>query len=195
MMYRLFRVFFRCFFKVLYRYQAYGLENIPRQGPVILCSNHISLLDPPFVGTPLERRVCFMAKAELFKIPIFGWAIRKFGAFPVQRGGVSRASIRHSLQLLLEGKVLGIFPEGSRSNMRGAGQKGAASLALRSQATVIPTAIIGQFKLFRRMVIAYGEPIDLSAITEHTSHDLEQATELIMNGIRRLQQQYGSSLD
>lgn len=191
MLYRTFRIFFRIFFNSLYRLKVYGTEHIPEQGAVILCSNHISLLDPPIVGTPLQRKVHYMAKAELFNIPLFGRLITKFGAFPVKRGGVSRESIRHCLALLADGKVLGVFPEGSRHNKTGKGQKGAASLALKSNATVIPVAIIGQYKLFRRMKIAYGEPIDLREYADdHTSQGLERVTELIMSNIEALKHKY-----
>lgn len=196
MLYRCFRVFFRIFFATLYRLEAHGTENIPEQGPVIICANHISLLDPPIVGTPLNRKVHYMAKAELFKIPVFNWIIAALGAFPVKRGGVSKESIRYSLRLLDEGKMLGIFPEGSRRNTTGAGQRGAASLALRSRATVIPSAIIGEYKLFRKMRIVYGKPIDLSSFSDHTtSHDHTRMTELIMSGIRELQQQAEEQID
>lgn len=184
-LYRFGRAVCRMFFKTFYRIQSSGQENIPREGAVILCSNHISTLDPPLVGIPLERKVHFMAKAELFKVPLFGKLIANLGAFPVKRGGVSKESIRHALQLLEEGGVLGIFPEGTRGG--GMGKKGAASLALRSGATVIPVAIIGNYKLFAKLRIVYGKPVNLSAMREAAnSESLELATEHIMASIRQL---------
>ncbi|MDF2713315.1 MAG: plsC [Paenibacillus sp.] len=184
-LYRFGRWVCRVYFKTFYRIEASGQENIPSEGAVILCSNHISTLDPPLVGTPLERKVFFMAKAELFKIPLFGPLIAGLGAFPVKRGGVSKESIRHALQLLGDGGVLGIFPEGTRGG--GMGKKGAASLAVRSGATVIPVAIIGKYKLFGKLKVVYGKPVDLSAMREAANSDsLEQATEHIMASIRKL---------
>lgn len=163
------------------------MDNIPLKGPVILCANHISLLDPPIVGTPLKRKVYYMAKAELFRIPGLGWLIRQFGAFPVKRGGVSKDSIRHSIQLLKNGSMLGIFPEGTRRNAGGVGQKGAASLALKSNAVVIPVAIIGEYKWFKSMYIQYGTPVDLSEFSENISaQNLEKATEKIMTSVREM---------
>lgn len=185
MLYRVLRVIARGLFFVLYRLKAIGLENIPSEGPVILCSNHISNIDPPLLGTPLDREIHYMAKAELFRVPGLRWLITKLGAFPVKRGGVSKESIRLALQLLQEGKMLGIFPEGTRGNT-GIGKKGAASLALKSNATVIPVAIIGNYVPFRRMTIVFGRPIDLGPFAEGSSEKLEQATELIMDNIRRL---------
>lgn len=179
------RVVCRLFFGTFFPIEASGQHHIPDRGAVILCANHISSLDPPLVGTPLNRMVHFMAKAELFNIPLFGTMIGKLGAFPVKRGGVSKESIRHALQMLGEGGILGIFPQGSRGGSMG--KKGAASLAMRSGATVIPVAIIGSYKLFRKMKIVYGKPLDFSALRETSGSDLlEQATEHIMSSIREL---------
>ncbi|MDF2657662.1 MAG: 1-acyl-sn-glycerol-3-phosphate acyltransferase [Paenibacillus sp.] len=184
-LYRFGRFVCRVFFNTFFRLEVSGTENVPEQGAVILASNHISTLDPPLVGTPLKRVVRFMAKEELFKVPVLGTIIRNVGAFPVKRGGVSKESIRHALQLLKEGGVMGIFPEGTRGG--GMGKKGAASLALRSGAVVIPVGIIGNYKMFSKIKIVYGKPVDLSAYRESTSSDsLEQATEHIMSSIREL---------
>lgn len=186
MLYRLGRGLFRIYFYTLLRLRVIGTLNVPAEGPVVLCANHTSLWDPPLLGTPLERKVHFMAKAELFDIPIFGTMISKVGAFPVKRGGVSKESIRLAISLLKEGSVMGIFPEGSRSNAGGMGKKGAASLALKSGAVVVPVAIIGNYSLFRPMTIVYGTPVDISEFAGASSDDLEQATDKIMMVIRSI---------
>jgi 1-acyl-sn-glycerol-3-phosphate acyltransferase len=186
MIYRILRVVARVFFGVVFRLQVSGLENIPRQGPVVICSNHISNWDPPLLGTPLPRKIHYMAKEELFRIPGLAWLITALGAFPVKRGGVSKESIRVALRLLEEGHMLGIFPQGTRGETGGMGKKGAASLAIRTNAIVIPTAIIGEYRLFRRMKIVFGEPIDLDEYKNGTSESLEKATDRIMEGIRKL---------
>jgi len=186
MLYRIGRALFRFIFTVFFRMRAIGMENVPKDGAVVLCGNHTSFLDPPLLGTPLRRKVHFMAKAELFEIPVLGTIISKVGAFPVKRGGVSRESIRLAVQLLRDGNMLGVFPEGSRSNAGGMGKKGAASLALKAGAAVVPVAIVGTYSLFRRMTIVYGAPLDLSAYAGASSEDLELATEAIMKEIRRL---------
>jgi 1-acyl-sn-glycerol-3-phosphate acyltransferase len=186
MLYRLGRFLFRLYFYTLLRLRVVGKENVPAEGPVVLCGNHTSLLDPPLLGTPLERKVYFMAKAELFDIPIFGTLLSKLGAFPVKRGGVSKESIRLAISLLKGGSMMGIFPEGTRSNAGGMGKKGAASLALKSHAAVVPVAIIGNYSLFHPMTIVYGKPVDLSEFAGSSSDDLEQATDKIMLVIRRM---------
>ncbi|WP_019534082.1 lysophospholipid acyltransferase family protein [Paenibacillus ginsengihumi] len=192
MFYGVMRSVFRIMFAVMFRFRAFGMENIPAEGGVVLCANHRSNWDPPLLGVALERKVHYMAKAELFDIPVLGKAITALGAFPVKRGGVSKESIRLSLSLLRDGHVMGIFPEGSRHNAGGMGKKGAASLAIKSGATVIPAAIIGDYKPFRPMKVVYGRPVDLSDFAEGGSDRLEQATERIMSEIRKLAAQHES---
>jgi 1-acyl-sn-glycerol-3-phosphate acyltransferase len=176
------------FFHTLYRLKAVGLEHIPKHGAVIVCCNHISTLDPPLLGTPLKRKINYMAKAELFQLPVLGWLLPHLGAFPVKRGGVSKDAIKRSLDLLKSGEVIGVFPEGTRNRADEPGKKGAASLALKSGATVIPAAIIGRYSLFRSIKIVYGAPVDLTEFDDSISASdaLEQATEKIMSEIRKL---------
>jgi len=171
--------------------EARGRENVPTDGPVVLASNHISLLDPPTVGIKLERKVHYMAKEELFKIPLFGPLIRGLGAFPVKRGGVSKDAIRSAINLLKEDKIMGIFPEGTRNSSEGsAAKKGAAMIAVRSGAVIVPVAVIGEYKLFRKMIVLYGKPVDISALIHDSSPDmLEQVTDAIMARIREMLQQ------
>ncbi|OXM88086.1 lysophospholipid acyltransferase family protein [Paenibacillus rigui] len=193
MLYTTLRATFHFLFRVLYRLRVVGMDNIPEGKPVILCANHTSNFDPPLLGSPLtRRRVHYMAKAELFDVPVLGWVLPRICAFPVKRGGVSKESIRLSLQLLQENKILGIFPEGSRNNAGGMGKKGAAMLAMKSGATVVPAGIVGGYKLFRRMTLVYGKPVDISEFAELGSEGLEQATDKIMGEIRALVKQYES---
>lgn len=188
--YRMGQIVCNIFFSILFRLRSIGVENIPQHGPVVLCSNHISNFDPPLLGTRVPRKVHFMAKAELFEIPGFATLIKLLGAFPVKRGGVSKESIRAALQLLKDGKVLCVFPEGSRKNPSPIGKKGAATFALRSGALVVPLAIIGDYRPFRRMTVVYGKPLDLSEFADGSSEQAEQATERIMNAIRELLAEY-----
>jgi 1-acyl-sn-glycerol-3-phosphate acyltransferase len=194
--YRLFRGIFRFIFSVFYRWQVIGAEHIPKEGPVILCANHISLFDPPILGSGIERQVHFMAKEELFGIPVLSFFIKKFGAFPVKRGAGDRAAIRTALHLLEEGKIFGIFPEGTRSKTGelGPGLPGVAMFALKSQAAVIPVAIIGPYRLFRPVKIVYGQPIDLSELRTRKagSDTMKETTDLIMSHIQSLLNQYRS---
>lgn len=190
MVYSFFRVLFRIIFTVFYRYQVVGHENIPKTGAIVLCSNHISNLDPPLLGSGMDRQVRFMAKEELFHIPVISTLVRKFGAFPVKRGAIDKASLRQALQVLNNGEALGIFPEGTRSKNGELGKAlpGAAMFALKAQATVIPVAIIGPYKLFKPVKIVYGQPLDFSRFYESKigTEQMTEATDEIMKEIAKL---------
>ncbi|AWB45030.1 1-acyl-sn-glycerol-3-phosphate acyltransferase [Paenibacillus sp. CAA11] len=189
MIYNFGRGLLRVLYKLLFRLEGHGLHHVPREGGVLLCSNHISNFDPPTIGILLKRKVHFMAKAELFNIPVLGWLFRELGAFPVKRGGVSKESIKTTLKLLRGGEIIGIFPEGTRSRTGeiGEGNKGAATFALRSDAVVIPVAIMGSYKLFRKMKVVYGPPVDLDEFRENPGTDAaELATARIMSEIVKL---------
>jgi len=133
------------FLRLVFRLRATGAEHVPRQGPLLLAANHVSVLDPPVVGSGAPRPLQFMAKAELFRIPLFGWLIRGLNAYPVEREGADAGALRHALLLLREGKALLVFPEGTRGRegTLGAGQPGAGLLAARSEAPVVPVYIRG----------------------------------------------------
>ncbi|CQR56898.1 lysophospholipid acyltransferase family protein [Paenibacillus riograndensis] len=186
MIYVICRGLLRFIYAILFPLKIIGKENVPEEGGVLLCANHISLLDPMTIGIKLRRQVKYMAKAELFKVPVLGWLIDKLGAFPVKRGGVSKESIKTALNTLRSGHVMGIFPEGTRSADSGAAKKGAASFALRSGAAVVPAAIVGSYKPFRRMTVIYGAPIDLSSFAGAGSESLEEVTDVIMGRIREM---------
>ncbi|KIL34855.1 acyl-phosphate glycerol 3-phosphate acyltransferase [Cohnella kolymensis] len=187
MIYRFCRLLARILFMVVYRLEARGISNIPHTGPVILCSNHKSLLDPITMGAWVPRKVHYMAKAELFTVPLLGPLIKAIGAFPVKRGGVSKEAIRTAISLLQEGHVMGIFPEGTRNESLGMGKRGAVSMAVRSKAMVVPVALVGDYRPFRKMIAVYGAPIDMTPFAEQgTTESMEQATELIMSRIAEM---------
>lgn len=164
--YRLMRGLVRAYLRLVHRLRVTGLENLPGEGPVVLCANHRSYLDPPLLGCAIPRAVHFMAKEELFRIPCLGPFIRAMGAFPVRRGLADRQAIRTALAHLEAGKVVGVFPEGRRTRHGapvGTGQPGAALLALRTGAPVIPAAIVTSYRPFRPVEVRLGPPVDLSA--------------------------------
>lgn len=177
--------------KPVYRFEVIGRENFPKDGGVLLCSNHIDNLDPPVVGINAPRPVHFMAKAELFNVPILGKILPDLNAFPVKRGMSDREALRKGLALLKEGKVLGLFPEGTRSKTGelGKGLTGAGFFALRSDAYVMPCAIIGPYKAFAKLKIVYGKPIDMKELRERKA-SAEETTEFIMGEIRNLITKY-----
>lgn len=177
------------FYRLAYRIRVEGSENVPSTGGVILCANHISGHDPPLLGMLSPRNVRFMAKEELFKIPVLGWFLGQGGgAFPVKRGTADRASLKRSLEVLQEGEVFGIFPEGTRNRTGTMGplESGTAYLALKSGATVVPVGFSSTYKLFSPVIIRFGPPIDLEQFAgkKLTSETLEAANEAIRAGIQ-----------
>lgn len=173
--------------KPIYRFEVIGRENFPSEGGVLLCSNHIDNLDPPVVGINAPRPVHFMAKEELFSVPVLGKLVPHLNAFPVKRGMSDREALRKGLGILKEGKVLGLFPEGTRSKtgQLGKGLAGAGFFALRSDAYVMPCAIIGPYKAFSKLKVVYGKPIEMRELRERKA-SAEETTDVIMEEIRKL---------
>lgn len=178
-------------FKPLYRIEAIGIEHFPKEGGVLLCANHIHNFDPIIVGIMAPRPVHYMAKDEIFSVPVLGNIVRKCNAFPVKRGFNDREALRTGLKILKDGHVFGLFPEGTRSKTGelGKGLSGAGFFALRSTASVVPCAIIGPYRSFRKLKVVYGQPIDLDELRKEKA-SAEQVTELIMSKIDKLKKEH-----
>ncbi len=178
----------RVIFVTAFRARAYGTENVPREGPLIVACNHISYLDPPALCF-CPRRISFMAKKELFEIPVLGPAIRGVGAYPVDRHGSAKAAIKRSLAVLQSGGVVGIFPEGTR-NLKGdiVPQTGVALLASMSGAPVLPACVVGGDRASKlgQMKVAFGKPLVLATGGKATRDDLAKFTQEIMSAIQAL---------
>ncbi|HJF30956.1 MAG TPA: 1-acyl-sn-glycerol-3-phosphate acyltransferase [Sporosarcina psychrophila] len=178
-------------FYPLYRIKVIGVENFPKEGGVLLCTNHIENIDPPVVGSTCPRPVHFMAKEELFKMPLLKSILPQVNAYPVKRGMSDREAFRNTLKILKAGKVVGMFPEGTRSKTGelGKGLAGAGFFALKGgDAVVVPCAIIGPYKAFRRLKVVYGKPLDLTTYRENRT-SAEAVTEVIMSEIQTLIEQ------
>ncbi|MGG0655575.1 lysophospholipid acyltransferase family protein [Rummeliibacillus pycnus] len=173
--------------KPIYRMEVIGLENFPKEGGILLCSNHIDNLDPPIVGICAPRPVNFMAKEELFEVPILKSILPKVHAFPVKRGLSDRQALRIAINTLKEGQVVGLFPEGTRNKTGklGKGFTGAGFFALRGNADVVPCAIIGPYKPFRKLKVVFGKPIEIEPYREEKAKP-EEVTEVIMANIQTL---------
>lgn len=153
-------------FRALYRIKVIGIENIP-EGAAVVCCNHTSLLDPVLLACGFGPKIplCFMGKKELFQNRLFGGFLRAVQAFPVDRGNVELATIRHSIGLLKEGKKLGIFPEGRRikpdeavDQTEGA-KTGVAMIAMRANAPIVPVYLTRRKRMFRKHSLVVGTPI------------------------------------
>lgn len=168
-LYRFAKALLTVLLKVFYRLEVKGAEYLPPKGPVICVANHASLIDPIVVGCSLKRPVNFLAKEELFRIPVLKWIIRTLGAIPVKRGAGDRGAIRAALEVLKNQKVLGLFPEGTRyrDNTIHPLQPGAALLALETGASILPVVIGGTYRMrlfsFPKIKVVIGPPFSLNA--------------------------------
>lgn len=153
--------------KLLWGLKVVGRDHLPKTGPVIVASNHISFIDPPVVAVSIKREAHFAAKEPLFKNKILGPIIAYLNAFPVKRGGFDNAALKNSLDALYKGGVLIMFPEGTRSRINDLlpFKRGIGYVVSKTQAVVLPVYIVGSNKLkqrfFRRggITVRIGEPM------------------------------------
>jgi 1-acyl-sn-glycerol-3-phosphate acyltransferase len=186
-----------------------GLENVPRTGPLIVVCNHLSFVDSVFLPLMIDRQIAFLAKSDYFTGKgIKGWFIRFFmtsaGQLPIDRSGgkASEASLNAGLQVLAEGGVLAIYPEGTRSpdGRMYRGRTGVARMILEAQVPVIPAAVIGTEKVMplgsnipkvHRVGVVIGEPLDFSRFEgmESDRFVLRSITDEIIYEMNKLSEQ------
>jgi 1-acyl-sn-glycerol-3-phosphate acyltransferase len=165
---------------LLYRVRLRGAERVPDTGGFVLAPSHRSMMDIPFLALVTKRRVRFMGKVEVFRIPVLGWLFTLLGGFPVARDGTDRKAVRDSMEMLTAGELLAVFPEGTRQHGPKIQplQPGAAYLALRSGVPIVPIGIAGseeilrdnphKFPRFDRVAIVVGEPLTPPARTTNS---------------------------
>lgn len=164
MFYRFGRALIKFLNLILYNIHVEGEENIPETGGFVLCPNHISNYDPLAVATHMKRQVHFMAKAELYKNPLFKKVMMALGTIPVDRGKVSLETLKESLRVLKNGEILGIFPEGTRvkNGERKKPMEGFVVFALKTKSPILPVHIEGEYKFRGKINIKFGKPIELN---------------------------------
>jgi 1-acyl-sn-glycerol-3-phosphate acyltransferase len=186
-------------FKIIFRMKVYGRENIPTSGRLILCSNHLSYIDPVMMGLCIKRQICFMAKAQLFTNKFVTAVVTWFNAYPVNRGAFDRQAIRNSVAILNAEQMIGLYPEGTRSTdgVIREGHHGVGLISIMACSPVLPVAITGSNKIiqkphkrlfFPQIRIAFGKPIDTTSIIKQYNN--KQASEIItlqiMSEIKKL---------
>lgn len=156
-------VVIRAVCRLIYRFKAEGIQNVPMDRPFIVCANHKSLMDPILLAISLPVEFRFMAKEELFGNKLFGWLLRALGAFPVKRGTSDIGALKLSIKILQDGGRLMIFPEGTRSpkGYMGEAKGGATLVAIKSKTDILPVGIEGEYKLFSKLTLRVGKPIKL----------------------------------
>jgi 1-acyl-sn-glycerol-3-phosphate acyltransferase len=196
MLYTILRGAFWVFTRLICRYRVSGREHVPLKGPLLIVANHLSWYDPILLGVVLPRRAWFFAKIEIFRWPIIGLFCRLTGQIPVHRGESDRTALEKGIAYLHEGKALMIFPEGTvaRQEQMIAAHAGAAMLAIRTGATVLPVAHCGTRRVLRspriwfpRVDIQIGKPYT-PLLPEEVSHKvrLQLITEDMMTRIAEM---------
>ena len=166
-----------------------GIENLPAEGGCIICPNHLSMIDPVIIAAISKRHLRFMGKTELFdtKFKWFTKFLYGLGAFPVARGDADLSAIRTSLSILKEGNCLLIFGQGTRRKKTDTEEPpmntGVALLALRSKMPVIPVYIRPPYRIFRRMHVCIGKPLDFSEIRRADKQTMQDVTDKISGAI------------
>ncbi|MCJ7471805.1 MAG: 1-acyl-sn-glycerol-3-phosphate acyltransferase [Actinobacteria bacterium] len=181
-------------FTILYRTNIKGLDKIPRNGKYLICSNHISYIDPVLIGAYIPRFTYFMAKRELFSFSFISNLVTFFNSFPVNRDLINRATFNTSINILKNENILCLFPEGTRSvdGKIGEGKKGVGLISFLSGAPIIPMVIFGSNKIiqkphkrifFPKIKMAIGDTIDTARIIKE--NDRKDAIQIIVDETMR----------
>jgi 1-acyl-sn-glycerol-3-phosphate acyltransferase len=182
------------------KFEVAGKENLPKDGPVILASNHLNNADPPMIALAIRPRFpMYMAKREMINWPILGPAFRIFGAFPVSRGRADLSALRAATEHLDNGALLVMFPEGTRSRTGGMrqGHPGTGIIAMRTGVPIVPVAITGSEKIgwpwlflkplsIPHIKVVIGKPFQLPEYEKTTTESAMDATNVIMRKIAEL---------
>lgn len=182
--------------KFFFPYEVFGAENISKMtGGYIICSNHISNMDPIFLSVIYLKTICFMAKVELFRNKFLAFILKKLGTFAVDRSRADLSAIEAAKEVLKNGEILGIFIEGTRSKTGDflRPKMGAAKFAGEMEVPVLPVCITGsgknnKIRIFKKTKINFGAPIpaDKLKIEGDGLKSLKAASNLIMEEIKSL---------
>ncbi|MGA2193392.1 MAG: lysophospholipid acyltransferase family protein [Nitrospirota bacterium] len=197
-LYDLAHIIFFVLFKILFGYRIIGRENVPARGPVILASNHASLLDPSLVGSAIWRRVNFVAKEELFDRRWKRFILLKWKAIPIKRGAMDKTILRTILDRLKAGEPVGLFPEGTRSEGENLlpGKPGIGMVVSMAKVPVVPVYVRGSYKTLGKVhkkfrltpiSVTFGKPIEFGKMEGEAGHErYQRISETIMAAIEKL---------
>lgn len=181
------------FFHSFYRVKINGRENIPDDMGALICPNHFNLLDPLLVAICIKQPVKFMAKYELFQKPILGFILKKIYVYPVKRGEADLSAIKHTLRILKDKQLVGIFPEGTRvkGEKLGKANPGVAVFSIKTGSPAIPVLISGNYIPFTKMIITIGKPVDLVQYKKEkmTNDYYLEISQIIMQKIEELKKE------
>ncbi len=175
-------------FRLIFFLRIKGRENVPKEGGLLVCTNHLSNFDPPAIAASFPRSLRFMAKEELFHNPVFGKFITMLGAFPIRRGKGDVCAVMTAMKILNRGETTLIFPEGTRVHNGDSERKidpGIIKLAIKSKVPILPGYTNGKYKLFGGLRVYFGKPIvyDKYYNTSPDSETLERLAHELMTAI------------
>lgn len=175
------------FYKIVFRIEKIGEENMPESEPFILCANHINTWDAVGMITACKRKIDFIAKEDLFKNDFLNWIGHVFDVIPIKRGMRDMEAMKRCMKVLKNEGALGIFPEGTRKGLEKGTkvQNGAAYMAIKSNVKVVPAGIQGTFKPFTKVKVYFGKPISFENYNSKnpSKEELDKATKEIMDNI------------
>ena len=185
--------------RTLFRFRVEGLEHVPTKKGFILAANHSTNFDPLFVAVPVKPQVFFMAKAELFQKPLLSGILHRLGSFPVERGKGDTGAIAWAEQVIANGGILGMFPEGTRNpnGMPGRAKSGTAMLACKTHADVVPCAVCyeGSLKFRSLVTVRYGKPLSWNELgltsDEVIPNEIKEASRRVMGAIVQMLEENG----
>ena len=162
--YKFVRGFAGVIFKLIYRIKIHGKENIPEDGRLIVGANHSHIFDPVVLALAIPREISFMGKKELFENKFLNYIFTNLGAFPVDRDGTDIKAVKTSLRVLQQEGALGIFPEGTRVKAydENNAKAGMAMMSIRAKSQILPVYIESSYRIFSKIDVYIGKPIDLS---------------------------------
>ena len=189
-LYRFCRVLARFFVFICYRVKVIGADKFPSSGGVVLCCNHVAAIDPVILGVKCKRQLCFMGKAELFKSKFTKYLFTKLGSFAVERGKHDHGAIQKAQQVVKEGGVFAIFPEGTRSKTGeiARAKPGAALVAVTAGSDILPVAIkyhAKKRKIFCKVTLKFGDLVKIDAGV-NSRDDIRRITENLTDILREL---------
>ena len=185
--------------KIFWRMEVIGIENLPESGGMIIASNHVSYLDPAVLASSLNRKIYFITKKEVFKNTFISFIFKNLNAISVDRGNADILAFKKAINILREEKVLGIFPEGTRSS-NGELQElklGAIKIAMKTGVPILPVGIIGTHKIYPRgikfpilfkhkIIVKYGVPQYLNTLKSRDKIYQNEELDLLGKKIKEL---------
>ncbi len=195
MLFKIVKAIVNGFMHIIFRVHVHGTENLPKEGACLVAINHKSFWDAPLLVGALPRKMAFMAKKELFAVPIVGPVIKWAGAFPVNRGTGDIGAIKASLRALQAGQALAIFPEGRRvfKNEPHSAKAGVALIAERTKAPIVPVAIRGGYRLFSKIDIFIEKSIRIQSENGEklSMEELQKASDALLHTILQIAEPNG----